>query len=235
MSALCLAEVTKTYGAAESATGRSTMAAVHALQSVSLNVERGELAAVVGPSGSGKSTLLAIAGTLERPSSGRVSVDGSPVEDLTDRELALVRAERIGFVFQQFFLIPSLSTLDNVATGLLYHGTRMEERRREARRALEAVGLGHRADHRPGELSGGECQRAAIARALVGRPSIILADEPTGNVDSRQSAEITALLKELNTQGATIVVVTHDEEVARSVPRVIRLRDGRIEEDTGRP
>jgi putative ABC transport system ATP-binding protein len=208
---------------------------VQALRSVTLTIESGELVGIVGPSGSGKSTLLSIAGTLERPTSGRVIVDDQPVEHLADRELSGVRARRIGFVFQQFFLLPTLSTLDNVANGLLYRGVPAVERRAAAADALDAVGLGHRRSHRPSELSGGECQRAAIARALVGRPAFILADEPTGNVDTRQGAEIFDLLVALNAAGTTVVVVTHNDDLARALPRIVRLRDGRIVADDGAP
>jgi putative ABC transport system ATP-binding protein len=206
---------------------------VHALRSVSMSVGQGEFVAVVGPSGSGKSTLLSVAGTLERPTTGRVEVGGSSVEHLSDPELSAVRAHGIGFVFQQFFLVPHLSALDNAASGLLYRGVALPVRRRAARAVLEEVGLGSRADHRPTQLSGGECQRTAIARALVGRPAVILADEPTGNVDSAQGAEILDLLFEINARGTTIVVVTHNPEVSDAVPRVVRLRDGIIEADDG--
>ena len=226
MSVLELEEVTKEYPGSPS---------VFALRSASLVITSGELAAIVGPSGSGKSTLLAIAGTLERPSTGRVTVAGNPVENLCDRDLSAIRAYEIGFVFQQFFLVPTLSTLDNVANGLLYRGVGVEERRRAARHALEDVDLAHRMSHRPTELSGGECQRAAIARALVGDPAIILADEPTGNVDSIQGTGILRVLTELNRNGATIVIVTHNQEIADALPRTVRLRDGAIEEDTGTP
>jgi putative ABC transport system ATP-binding protein len=208
---------------------------VVALRSVSLTIGRGELVAVVGPSGSGKSTLLAIAGTLERPTDGTVRVAGAEVDGLSDDELADVRASAIGFVFQQFHLIPTLSVLDNVATGLLYRGVPAPARRRAAAEALESVGLAHRAEHRPSELSGGESQRAAIARALVGDPAIVLADEPTGNVDSAQGAEIVALLRRLNRAGATIVIVTHDPDIADALDRTVSLRDGEIMTDRGGP
>ena len=205
---------------------------VAALRSVSVTIGTGEFTAIVGPSGSGKSTMLAIAGTLERPTSGSVRVAGLVVDGLPDRALSGVRAGRIGFVFQQFFLIPTLTTLDNVATGLLYRGVPAAQRRRAAADALAEVGLSGRAGHRPAELSGGECQRAAIARALAGRPAVILADEPTGNLDSAASAGILTLLAELNSRGTTILVVTHNPEIAGAASRVIRLRDGRIEHDS---
>jgi putative ABC transport system ATP-binding protein len=205
---------------------------VAALRSVSVTIRTGEFTAIVGPSGSGKSTMLAIAGTLERPTAGSVRVAGLVVDGLSDRALSGVRAGRIGFVFQQFFLIPTLTALDNVATGLLYRGVPAAQRRRAAADALAEVGLSGRAGHRPAELSGGECQRVAIARALAGRPAIILADEPTGSLDSAASAGILTLLAELNRGGATILVVTHNPEIAEAASRVIRLRDGRIEHDS---
>ncbi len=204
---------------------------VDALRGVALVVEEGELLAVVGPSGSGKSTLLHIMGTLDRPSAGTVRLAGHDVAALSDRRLAALRARHVGFVFQQFFLIEGLSAAENVAQGLLYSGVPAAERRRRAAEQLERVGLGHRLEHRSAQLSGGERQRVAIARALVARPSIVFADEPTGNLDSRSGAQIVSLLRELNADGTTIVVITHDLEVAASLPRRVHLRDGEVERD----
>jgi putative ABC transport system ATP-binding protein len=204
---------------------------VDALRGVGLMVEEGELLAVVGPSGSGKSTLLHIMGTLDRPTEGEVRVAGHDVSELSDRRLAALRARHIGFVFQQFFLVDGMSSVENVAQGLLYAGVAAPERRRRASEQLERVGLGHRLTHRSEQLSGGERQRVAIARALVGRPSIVFADEPTGNLDSRSGAQIIGLLRELNAEGTTIVVITHDLEVAASLPRRVHIRDGGIERD----
>jgi putative ABC transport system ATP-binding protein len=207
---------------------------VLALRGVSFSVASGELVAIMGRSGSGKSTLLHVMGTLERPSSGRVSVTGLDVAALSDRELAAVRATRIGFVFQQFFLAEHSTALENVADGLLYGGVPVVERRVRAAEALTRVGLGDRLDARPTQLSGGERQRVAIARALVGRPAIVLADEPTGNLDSANGQAIMTLIDELNAEGATIVVITHEHEIAARFPRQITLLDGRIVSDERR-
>jgi len=206
---------------------------VLALDSVDLAIHPGELLAIVGPSGSGKSTLLHVMGTLDRPTAGTVRLEGRDVTDCSDAEVSRLRAASIGFVFQRFFLLEGLTALDNVAAGLLYRerGLTPAERRERAAAALEMVGLGHRLRHRPGELSGGECQRVAIARALVGRPALVLADEPTGNLDSAAGARILDLLLELHAGGATIAVITHDNEVADRLGRRLSIRDGRIEAD----
>jgi putative ABC transport system ATP-binding protein len=201
---------------------------VTALQGVSLRIDPGEMAAIVGPSGSGKSTLLHLIGTLDRPSRGRVLIDGYNVAELSDRQLSALRAQRIGFVFQQFHLAAGVTALDNVADGLLYTGVGLRERRRRAERTLLRVGLGHRLDHRPHELSGGEKQRVAIARAVVGEPALVLADEPTGALDTASGQAVMRLLADLHRTGTAVLVITHDRDIAASLPRRVQMRDGHI-------
>jgi putative ABC transport system ATP-binding protein len=219
-----LERVTKVYG---------EQPPVAALRGVSFSVQRGELVAIVGPSGSGKSTLLHIMGTLERPSSGVIRIDGVDAAQLDDSELSRLRAQQIGFVFQQFFLAEHASVRENVADGLLYAGTPAAERYARSDEALARVGLSHRATFRPTKLSGGERQRVAIARALVGRPAIVFADEPTGNLDSATGASIMELIRELGAAGATIVMITHDAGLADQLPRQIRMLDGQVVADVG--
>tara|TARA_B100000586_G_C20055203_1_gene403810 strand:+ start:59 stop:769 length:711 start_codon:yes stop_codon:yes gene_type:complete len=205
---------------------------VHALRGVSFKVIENELVSVVGPSGCGKSTLLHLMGTLDRPTSGEVVVAGNRVSDLSDGDLSSIRAHHIGFVFQQFHLLSGMTALDNVADGLLYTGQPRSSRRELAEIELNRVGMGHRLDQDSIKLSGGELQRVATARAIVGGPSIVLADEPTGSLDSKNSEAIIELIKELHSAGSTIVVITHDIEIANSFPRVITMRDGQVEKDS---
>jgi putative ABC transport system ATP-binding protein len=224
--ALEVVEVTRVY--------RLEGVEVTALAGVSLSVDRGEYASIVGPSGSGKSTLMHLLGALDRPSTGQLLLEGRDVMGMSDSELAELRNRTIGFVFQSFQLLPRTTAVDNVGLPLVYRGVRRAERRRLATAALEAVSMGHRLNHHPGQMSGGEQQRVAIARALVGQPAVLLADEPTGNLDSRNGADVLAVLDELNRDhGVAVVIVTHDREVAERAPRQIFVRDGLIERDTG--
>jgi putative ABC transport system ATP-binding protein len=204
---------------------------VESVCGVDLTVDRGELVAIVGPSGSGKTTLLNLAAGLDRPTSGSVRIAGHPIEGLSDRCLSGLRAHHLGVVFQEFFLLEQVSVLDNVASGLLYRGMSAATRRRVAAAAIARVGLGHRMEHRSRQLSGGERQRVAIARAILGRPDVVLADEPTGNLDSAASAAVIELLRDLNGDGITVVVITHDAETAAAMRRRIELRDGQIVSD----
>jgi putative ABC transport system ATP-binding protein len=204
---------------------------IHALKSVSIRIERGEYVAFMGPSGSGKSTLMNIIGCLDTPSGGQYVLNGNDVSNMTDNELAEVRNKEIGFVFQTFNLLPRQSSLENVALPLIYAGYNKSAREEKAQQALESVGLGNRGKHKPNELSGGQRQRVAIARALINNPSIILADEPTGNLDTKTSYEIMELFENLHAKGNTIIMVTHEEDIAKYAHRIVRLRDGLIESD----
>jgi putative ABC transport system ATP-binding protein len=208
---------------------------IHALKSVSLSINKGEFVALMGPSGSGKSTLMNILGCLETPTKGDYILNGIDVSHMTDNELADVRNAEIGFVFQTFNLLPRNTALDNVALPLIYAGVNKITRKDRARKALENVGLGNRTDHKPNELSGGQRQRVAVARALINDPSIILADEPTGNLDTKTSIEIMGLLEDIHAKGNTIILVTHEEDIAKHAHRIVRMRDGLIENDYPNP
>ena len=221
--ALSLEEVTKSYQGTPP---------VHALSEISLSVEHGEFLGIVGASGSGKSTLLHVIGTLSRPTTGSVHINGWPTDGMSDAELSGLRAKHVGFVFQEFFLLSGLSAVENVANGLLYSGIGITERLDRSKQMLERVGLGHRLTHKPSEMSGGEQQRVAVARALVHEPSFVLADEPTGNLDSVSTDALMRLFYELSAEGTTIILITHDREVAEQFPRRVELKDGRIEFDS---
>jgi putative ABC transport system ATP-binding protein len=220
---ITLTDITKTY--------HMGVVDVHALCGVSLHIDQGEFLSIMGPSGSGKSTLMNVLGCLDSPTTGSYALLGRDISRLSDRELAHVRNQELGFVFQQFNLLPRTNALRQVELPLIYSGVGLGERRQRARQALETVGLADRMSHRPDELSGGQQQRVAIARALVNRPSIILADEPTGNLDTRSGAEILALFEQLNAQGITVIFVTHDADIAAHSRRIVHLRDGLIEKD----
>lgn len=208
---------------------------VNALRTITLDINRGEYVALMGPSGSGKSTLMNIIGCLDTPSEGTYFLNGKEVSRMTDNELAEIRNKEIGFIFQTFNLVPRSNALDNVALPLVYAGIKKEERMRRAQKALENVGLGDRVKHKPNELSGGQRQRVAVARALVNNPSIILADEPTGNLDSKTSEEIMTLFREIHKEGNTIIVVTHEEDIAQHAHRIVRIKDGVVESDRLNP
>jgi len=208
---------------------------IHAIKSVSLTINKGEFVALMGPSGSGTSTLMNILGCLDTPSKGEYILNGINVSQMSENELAEVRNSEIGFVFQTFNLLPRNSALDNVALPLVYAGISKEKRMERARQTLENVGLGHRVDHRPNELSGGQRQRVAVARALINNPSIILADEPTGNLDTKTSIEIMGLIEDIHDKGNTIILVTHEEDIAMHAHRIVRMRDGLIENDAPNP
>jgi putative ABC transport system ATP-binding protein len=206
---------------------------VHALRGVSLQIEKGDFLAIIGPSGSGKSTFMNMIGCLDRPDSGSYILDGKEIEKMTDNELAAIRNEKIGFVFQNFHLLAKLTALENVELPLLYRGVKAKERQKIAYECLEKVGLKDRAHHLPNQLSGGQQQRVAIARALVGNPPILLADEPTGALDSKTSKEIIQIMKQLNEQGHTLILITHDWEVANEAKRIVRIQDGQLFEERG--